>query len=618
MQNVTDPFGAPTNLTYDTAGRTATVTGTFNGTNYTYASNVSYRAWGAVKSALLGGLTETTTYTNRMLPLHFELSSNTMKYDYTYFDDGKLKQFKDLNDQIGDPHYVTFHYMSRAYSYDQAGRVSGVGQLPNYNVLPPFTGSYGYDVFDNLTSRSGQYALNSSRSDSGSYTNNRRGGWSYNAEGQITSSTDTSDSGGSSTRTWTYDAQGTLAVSSEVKNGQTTTIALGYDGDGELMNELFNGTTADYFIRSSLLGTALTKLKANGGKDITYVPANGLVAPMQMQDQPYSSPPSYMTWVYRDPGGIQESRNGYLSAYDPLGNLISNVQPPLGGPPPYTPFYGATYGGLSYSAFMNANNLAAGCNVGGFPMDCSRAMIGAMGLDFATNLPGSHLDNLNAEASYASNFAFSTSTWVNDPAQKTPPRLKVRPDPTTPSWGPDGLGDERGPGHWLTINWGFDFLLGTPDPEPQKSVTEDDRPELQGDNNGKECGVVVTFKPGTTHSGTGLPNGPSTIGHNGGPNFGLGFSVSGWVGEGGIGTIGVNATTGNKVPNPSNPKGRWSLEQWTNSWMGENGKTIDERKTFPDLPLNEAGLTATGNTFGFYDHPGGRLHQRVSVGLRTI
>jgi len=108
-----------------------------------------------------------------------------------------------------------------------------------------------------------------------------------------------------------------------------------------------------------------------------------------------------------------------------------------------------------------------------------------------------------------------------------------------------------------------------------------------------------------SNKATGLPNGPSTITYNGGPNFGLGFSVSGWVGSGGIGTIGVDEKTGKKVSNPVNPKGRWSLEQWAHSWIGDNGKTIVQRKTFSDLSPKAAGLTTQGNTFGYYDHPGG-------------
>jgi YD repeat-containing protein len=169
-------------------------------------------------------------------------------------------------------------------------------------------GSYGYDAFNSLTSRSGQYALNSWQSDTATYTNNRRNGWSYNAEGQVTSSTDTSDVGGSSTRTWTYDARGNLAVSAELRNGQTTTLAFGYDGDGELMNELFNGTAADYMVRSSVLGTLLTKLTATGGKDITYVPTNGLAAAMQYQNPGFTP---YVTYAYRDALGIQASGQAY-------------------------------------------------------------------------------------------------------------------------------------------------------------------------------------------------------------------------------------------------------------------------------------------------------------------
>lgn len=115
----------------------------------------------------------------------------------------------------------------------------------------------------------------------------------------------------------------------------------------------------------------------------------------------------------------------------------------------------------------------------------------------------------------------------------------------------------------------------------------------------------MNFRSGTRNKSTGLPNGPSTITYNGRPNFGLGFSVSGWVGDGGIGTIGVDASTGKKVTNPSNPKGRWSLEQWTHSWIGDNGKALFSRATFPDLPLDAAGLTVEGNAFGYYDHLGG-------------
>ncbi len=375
LQSITDPFNSTTNFSYDNVGRTISVTGSYSGTNYTYANNVVYRAWDSVKSASVGGVLKTISYNSRVKPTQYRLtagSTNMMRFDYSYFDDGRLKEIKDLDDQIGDPHFVQFHYMSRAYSYDQAGRVSSVGQLPNYNVIPPFTGNYAYDAFNNLTSRTGQYALNSYQSDSATYANNKRNGWNYNAEGRITSSSDSSDSGGSSTRAWTYDASGALATTSETRNGQTSTNNLAYDGDGELLYESINASVSDYLIRSTVLGTVLTKLTSTGGKDITYVPTNGLVAAMQNQNPGFTP---FMSWVHRDALGIQEHQsNAYynLNAYDPFGSLIPNTQPPLSGPPPYVPFYGATYGGLSWSTFTNANNFSQGCVWDGQPVDCNK------------------------------------------------------------------------------------------------------------------------------------------------------------------------------------------------------------------------------------------------------
>jgi YD repeat-containing protein len=385
LKKVTDPFNSPTEITYDELGRTKTVTGTWNGTNYTYANNVLYRAWGAVKSFSLGA---TTSYDSRMRPTHYSA------YDYTYYDDGKLKGFRDAQDQVGNPNNVQFHYMSRGYSYDQAGRVSSVGQLANYTIMPPFSCTYGYDAFGNLTSRSGSYALNPSQSDSGSYTNNRRAGWTYNPEGMITNSSDNSDSGGSSTRTWTYDAAGRFTFTSEVRNGQTTTLATGYDGNGKVNHEIINNATGDYLIHSSVLGTVLTKLKVNGAKDITYVPTNGLVAPMQMQDQPGSNPASYLTPVSRDPLGIQEDN---MYAIDPFGTLVANAQPPVGGPPSYIPMYGATYSGVTWSSFINANNFSGGCYSAqnNNPTICSGALeeqMATMGGGFWANLPGAAAD----------------------------------------------------------------------------------------------------------------------------------------------------------------------------------------------------------------------------------
>ena len=134
-------------------------------------------------------------------------------------------------------------------------------------------------------------------------------------------------------------------------------------------HEIINNATGDYLIHSSVLGTVLTKLKVNGAKDITYVPTNGLVAPMQMQDQPYSNPATYLRWVLRDPLGIQEDN---MYAIDPFGTLVPNAQPPSGGPPSYIPMYGATYNGVTGSLFVNGNNFSGGCLLDGHPADCNK------------------------------------------------------------------------------------------------------------------------------------------------------------------------------------------------------------------------------------------------------
>jgi YD repeat-containing protein len=361
LQAVTDPFNATTNLSYDNAGRTNGVTGSDSGTNFTYVGSVGYRAWDAVKNR--DGAT--TSFNSRMQPIQFR---GWGRYDYTYYDDGRLKQIRDLDDLVGDPHQVTFHYMSRLYSYDQAARITSVSALnpnPNGNVPAPFTGYYGYDAFNNMNSRSGAYALNPNQSDTATYTNNRRNAWNYDNDGRVTTSSDTSDSGGSSTRTWSYDAAGNEVGVSEVRNSQTTTNILGYDGDGQLIYESVSNGPSDYLIRSAVLGSVLTKLDATGNKNTTYVPTNGLVMVLQQKD--YQGHPT-VSFVQRDALGLQE--NG--QAYDPFGNLIQNVQPPFTGPPPYVPFYGATWGGASWSNFVNANNFATGCELDGRPTDCNK------------------------------------------------------------------------------------------------------------------------------------------------------------------------------------------------------------------------------------------------------
>jgi YD repeat-containing protein len=370
LQSVTDPFNSTTNYSYDTAGRTSSVTGTYGGTNYNYATGVQYRAWGAVKAASFGdGSSETVPqFNSRLQPTQFRLmygQSSSQRDDYSYYDDGRLKQFTDLDDTMAV--VGQFHYMSRVYNYDQSARVKTVGPIPGTNVPPPFSASYGYDVFDNMTSRSGQYGLHPFASDSSTYTNNRRNGWTYDADGRLTTSADATTS---SSRTWSYDAAGEKTSVAETVGSTTTTNTMAYDGDGQLVFESVaspSSTTSDYLIHSTGLGGAvLNRLDSSGANSITYVPANGLVAPMQ---QTYNGNP-YVSWVHRDALGVQENSQ----AYDPLGNLIANEQPPTGGGSPTGPIYGPSYGGAGWGSFSNANNLTVGCTMDGAPASCDSVL----------------------------------------------------------------------------------------------------------------------------------------------------------------------------------------------------------------------------------------------------
>src|SRR6185369_8466445 len=70
----------------------------------------------------------------------------------------------------------------------------------------------------------------------------------------------------------------------------------------------------------------------------------------------------------------------------------------------------------------------AGCNVQGAPMDCNSAMIATMGLAFAANLPGAHLDMALAEEQYSQSVTAAFAAADQRKKQRTPPRLR----PTSP------------------------------------------------------------------------------------------------------------------------------------------------------------------------------------------
>ncbi|HKU77569.1 MAG TPA: PKD domain-containing protein [Pyrinomonadaceae bacterium] len=439
LKTITDPFNAITTFNYDATGRTQDVSSLHGGVNFSHVNNVGYRAWGAVRNMNVGGLTETRTYNRRLLPTQYRYSQH--RYDYTYHNDGKLKELIDLDDQVGSPSQVTFHYMSRQYVYDHVGRISGVQGRDNINVPAPFVGNYTFDEFGNMKQRSGHYALNPDTTDNATYVNNRRvaTGWDYDQDGRLKTSADTNTS---SSQTWTYDARGKPTTIIETISPTTITNTLRHDGNGDLVFESVSSpseTKSNYLINSTVLGSVLTKLDGNGNKDITYIPVNGLTVAVLGKD--LNGNPS-SGHILRDASGLQEGGK----AYDPFGALIHNVQPPVIGPPPNMPFFGATYGGVSWNSFTNANNLSTGCTLDGARTSCQKVLnaLGKGNADLISlSTTGTQADFLNTLGFIPQ--AVSHRRWVNESSG-------LKPDHSNDPNPEDGVivinTDEPKLGHW--------------------------------------------------------------------------------------------------------------------------------------------------------------------------
>src|SRR5882724_10122169 len=231
-----------------------------------------------------------------------------------------------------------------------------------------------YDGFSNLTARQSQsWNGLTDDSDSATYTNNRRSGWGYDADGRNT----TID-----TRTNTFDSAGrqTLMVAQQVLwNGNHITVnqTSVYDGDGARIQDVSSGVTT-YYLRSSVLGGAIIEeLDNNGQKKAGYVclPCGQLLA----TQTPGS--PNMVTWKHNTPAGTTEyTANSYNNAtgrteFDPLGADLTLSAPP--GPPPGEGAGDAGvghFGGLMDKRWSDFFNLESGFTVNGFSISSSEAM----------------------------------------------------------------------------------------------------------------------------------------------------------------------------------------------------------------------------------------------------
>jgi hypothetical protein len=243
---------------YDSAGRLSGVTATgFSATYYAwpnqytqnltnFASNIAYRAWGARKSMTYGNTTsEQTAYNARLQPSSYTLNNmnyqntnvccsyptySTMTWNYGYYNDGSLEHAWD----------TTNEWFDRAYKYDHASRLKeastfrrarGLSPYPAISYPDPYFQSITYDAFDH-SNRTGKL-YTGEPSDVGTYANNRRTGWVYDADGNNTSNSSyqqTIDAAGMTTRSVSI---ATVGDGVEYPFQPRLDITQTYDGAGE-------------------------------------------------------------------------------------------------------------------------------------------------------------------------------------------------------------------------------------------------------------------------------------------------------------------------------------------------------------------------------------------------
>jgi RHS repeat-associated protein len=253
LASMTGPaqFGSPqVSYAHDHAGRVSGVTGANYANVSTYASNLKYRAWGAVKQMTYGNnLQLSTQYDNRMRLTRWNVAGrNGWEYSYNDFQErtGRVTYAHNLNDPTLD----------RSYDYDHVGRlfVARTGVEANAYTGRSTTTSYGaysqhndYDQFGNITARYGWGTANASFQ--AQYTNNQRVGWQYDAAGNVT---------GDGAQVYQYDATGQQTYAS------LTALQQGYDGDRLRVKKTENGQTT-YYLRSSVMGGQVVAEITSGG-----------------------------------------------------------------------------------------------------------------------------------------------------------------------------------------------------------------------------------------------------------------------------------------------------------------------------------------------------------------
>ncbi|HEX6044941.1 MAG TPA: DUF4157 domain-containing protein [Pyrinomonadaceae bacterium] len=362
LKSVTDPFGAQVGYTHDLAGRVTNITGSNFASVSSYASNMTYRAWGGLKSLTYGNSkTLAVGYDAKLKVSTYEVPG-IMKKAYTYYNDGRLKF---TQDQL-----VTNSKFDRLSKYDHVGRItkalSGLeAREAGTTNDRPYNETMTYDAFGHLTSRNVLQWDRSQSSGTMSYVNNRNNFWHYDADGRVLQG----DSN------YTYDASGAIASFGDADPYVTEQQ---FDGLGRRAKTVLKSQDPNtlawttekvtYYVSSTVFGKVMSEVSETGAKEQSSVFAGASVFAIQHVD----AGGAMVTWEHYDASGASyrgtdaQGLGAGSAEMDPFGANAGLFKPFTWPPPKSTgeiePFYG----------IPELNSATQGCVLDRVPISCDQ------------------------------------------------------------------------------------------------------------------------------------------------------------------------------------------------------------------------------------------------------
>ena len=372
LSRMTLPSNKSFSYSPDKLGRVSSVSGQGFNAGTTPISNIitdmRYRAWGDTKSIDYGSSAGLATleYNNALKVSSFRMP-NFIETDYLYQADGRLKFVDTLNRNT-----LTDNDFDRSYQYDHLGRLkyAKTGDLANggTGMTGPYNESFGFDSFDNPTSRVTEH-WDRTYSFENSFERNRRVGAQYDPNGNMTALsgvTYTFDAADMNTKvTYPLEEEGTSTI---LRTQSYKTQA--FDGDGQAVSEfshesqnsytgpyvnhLYTREASEYHVKSTVLGgvnvVTYRYYSARFNNSPTSYGQNNyerifldgkLLAVSELQ---WNSPgwSENFVWKHYDPavtfaGNSGPSYRGLIAALDPTGADVGFANPYIDPDPPPPP-----------------------------------------------------------------------------------------------------------------------------------------------------------------------------------------------------------------------------------------------------------------------------------------